>query len=530
LEEAPDAFADFVLEVLVVPVMRNSLVASDSIENVLNWWETWSMCFRAPRRAWAPDEVPQRGRAFAVILCTLVWGCDGGPPAPYVPDLPNDQIWTSPHFRYASRAGDPDVCSGVVDQLEAHLQAVNGYLGLTWQGGVINYYKFRDNNDLSRNAGCGDFAAGCAFGALDVRSTAALHDHELIHAYMSHLGRPPALFEEGIAEALAPDRWTFAADTEWNWRDILAISRVGHARLDPEIYSAGGWFVSYLLRYFGPGPFLSFYSASGQTANVSATEIATHFKTAYGRELDDVWSEAKTNAPFLPGVPVWGCASAKPMVLDGDASPLAGSCDGTGNFGALELSVPTTFTWADNPDIEFGIADCSRVDGLYTAFSESPGVGTVAFPAGRFYVAPGYTFVHDPAGNPAVGTYTRATVRFLNASGVLGPDCNSLTPLVLTKDSAEDYDVAIANSAVPWFAKPQISEGSSFHLKRLRDYRTLTSYLGMVAMVELCDTCEGPCQIMDSTSEWPVSNGMVLRFTNLNAREGVTVTRLGLSD
>jgi hypothetical protein len=35
---------------------------------------------------------------------------------------------------------------------------------------------------------------------------------------------------------------------------------------------------------------------------------------------------------------------------------------------------------------------------------------------------------------------------------------------------------------------------------------------------------------MDSDSEWAVSNGMVLRFTNLNAREGITVTWLGHSN
>ena len=486
------------------------------------------MCFRAQGRAWAPDEVQQRGRAFAVILCILVWSCDGGPAPPYIPDLPNDQIWTSPHFRYASRAGDPDVCSGVVDQLEAHLQAVTGYLGLTWQGGAINYYKFRDNDDLRRNAGCGDLSSGCLISTLDVRSAVALHDHELIHAYMSPLGRPPALFEEGIAEALAPEGRYFWGFTEWNWRDILATPHVANAPPDPDTYSAGGWFVTYLLRQFEPGPFLSFYSAAGQTTNVSATEIATHFKNAYGRDLDDVWSEAKTNAPFLFGVPVWDCASAKPMVLGGDAVPVKGSCDGSGNFGALELPVPTTFTWADNPKIDFGIADCSPVDGLYTAFSAYLGVGASAFPAGKYYVAPGNAFSNpDPE---ATTQFPRTTVRFVDASGVLGPDCNSLTPFVLPKYNTLEYDVAIANSAVPWFAKPQISEGSSFHLKRLKDHQISPRDLGKVATVELCDTCEGPCQIMDSASEWPVSNGMVLRFTNLNAREGVTVTRLGTSD
>ena len=518
---------------LVVLVIWNSCVASDSIEDVLNSWDNWSMSFWARRRAWAPDEVRQRGRTFALLLCTLVGGCGGLPSAPDAPrmELPNDQVWTSPHFRYASRAGDPDVCSGVVDQLEAHLRVVTGYLGLAWQGGLINYYKFLDKDDLSRNSGCSELSWGCATPSLDARSAMALSGHELVHVYMMPLGRPPSLFEEGIAEALAPDGQYFYGQTEWNWRDILATPRVGKDPPSLETYFAGGWFVSYLLRLYGPAPFLTFYRASGQAAKVSATEVATYFKNAYGRELDDVWSEAKTNAPFLLGVPVWNCASAKPMVLGGDAAPLNGGCDGSGNFGALELPVPTTFTWDDQPMIEFGIAACSPVDGLYTSFSEYLAVGALAFPAGKYYVVPRYASAPP---NSDGTTFTRTTVRFLEASGVLGPDCNSLTPFVLPKYNNQEYVVAIANSAVPWFAKPQISEGSSFHLQRWRDYKVptwqLKRDLGMVATVELCDTCQGPCQVMDSDSEWAVSNGMVLRFTNLNAREGITVTWLGHSN
>ncbi len=46
-------------------------------------------------------------------------GCGGNPI-----DLPDGQVWTSAHFRYAARADDQAVCDGVLDRLEAHFAAV----------------------------------------------------------------------------------------------------------------------------------------------------------------------------------------------------------------------------------------------------------------------------------------------------------------------------------------------------------------------------------------------------------------------
>ena len=46
-------------------------------------------------------------------------GCGGNPI-----DLPDGQVWTSAHFRYAARADDQGVCDGVVDRLEAHFAGV----------------------------------------------------------------------------------------------------------------------------------------------------------------------------------------------------------------------------------------------------------------------------------------------------------------------------------------------------------------------------------------------------------------------
>ena len=73
---------------------------------------------------------------------------------------------------------------------------------------------------------------------------------------------------------------------------------------------------------------------------------------------------------------------------------------------------------------------------------------------------------------------------------------------------------------------PQFAGGSSFHFNRLQDI-PFPAPSKMVATVEVCDSCQGSCYVVDSASGAEVSSGMVLRFTNLVDPEGATVTQLG---
>jgi hypothetical protein len=441
---------------------------------------------------------------LALLLCALVLSCNG----PHL-DLPKDQIWTSPHFRYAARADDSGVCSGVVDQLEAHLQTLTTYLGLPWTGGVIDYYKFRDLADFQSNSGCPPAAGGCnssSSAGPDVRSPMPLHGHELVHIYTRALGIPPALFAEGLAEALSPEGRAFPAPSQ-SWRDILGASSQDGlvASID---YWGGGWFVTYLLNKFGPAPFLDFYRAAA--SHQAAAAIAQQFQNVYGLSLDDVWRQAQASSPTLGGVPVWECASAEPIVMGGSAASLADRCDGRGRFAGLELPTATTFTWFGGETMSgFNISRCSTNGGLYIELTETSGASAaIAFPAGKYYVA--------SADFPG-------TLGFRDASGVVSSDCNSLTPLVLPAQNVGLMILLFADSSVPWYAMPQIANGNSFRLQRIADYWYQQT---MVAQVEACDTCQGPCQILDPASEAQLSNGMVLRFTNLTALEGATVVRM----
>jgi hypothetical protein len=459
-----------------------------------------------------PPETGRAGRVLVLPFCALVLSCS----EPHL-DLPNDQIWTSPHFRYAARAGDAEVCSGVVDQLEAHLQTLTTYLGLPWTGTVIGYYKFRDLADYHSNSGCSQATDGCATPIPDVRSTWTLQGHELVHIYTRPLGSPPALFEEGLAEALSPEGRAFPAPSQ-SWRDILATpAKDGAAAVIN--YSAGGWFVTYLLREFGPAPFVAFYRAAA--LDHSAAAVAEQFQNVYGLNLDDVWSQAQASAPVLGGVPVWECASAEPIVMGGADARVGGGCDGRDTYAGLELPQPTTFEWSIANLKLFTISSCTADGWLRTEIPSTFGIeaGAVSLPAGKYYVAPG--FKTKPSDIPQ-------TIAFSEESGLLGPDCNAPRRLTLrpTQDT-NDLILSMANTAVPWFAVPQIRTGKSVPMQRLPDnpYHPTT----MVATVEVCNTCQGSCLILDSASELQVLPGMVLRFTNLTAPEGATVIRLSYS-
>jgi hypothetical protein len=446
-----------------------------------------------------------------LLLGLSALACNGSHKTVHV-DLPKDQVWTSPHFRYAARADDPEVCGGVVDELEIHLQALTTYLGLPWNGGVISYYKFRDLADYQTNSPCPTGTGGCTKIPPEVHSPLTLHGHELVHIYMS-MGsgvRPPGLFEEGIAEALSPEGRTFPAPRE-SWREVMAIPPPEEESPVLPNYWSGGWFVSYLLRHFGPAPFVTFYKAA--TSDHSASAIAQAFQNAYGLSLDDVWSQAQASTPRIAGIPVWECVSAEPLAFGEAGTSLSDRCDGRGHFARLDLAKPTAFTWSGSDTTGFAVSSCSVEQWLYTAMPLADLFGgTVALPAGKYYVSP--------------FEGSQGTVSFGQASGVLASDCHSLSPLVLRDTGPSSLRVAIANSDVPWFAMPEMPGSTSFTLTN----RSYPNAEATAATVEVCDTCEGPCRTLALLSEAQISNGMVLRFTNLTALDGATQNRLDYSE
>jgi hypothetical protein len=448
---------------------------------------------------WMPVDALSRVRLSLVMSAAVAVGCGGNGLS-----LPAGQTWSSPHFVYAARAEDDSVCGGVVDQLETHFALVNAYMGLDWPGGVINYYKYVDEADLDSHSYCPGAADACANDGV-VHSPRVLDGHELVHVYTRHLGRPPFMFEEGLAEALSSRGRVFWTPS-LGWREVLNAAPIDGVP-PRSTYSAGAWFVSYLLRNQGPGPFVALYSALAHDADETA--VAAAFQQSYGVPLDDVWGAAQAAGPAEEGLPLWECAS-EPIALGGPAVELGDRCDGRGSFATFALERESPITWEDvTLAWGFNIASCDSVRHLYVqqVAWDTRETGALVFPAGMYYLAS----TQDPG-----------SVALSVAPNALATTCEDAAPMVLPSDGSS-LILAIANDPEPWFAKLHPGTSAGLRLSRKWDDPLVPNVT--VATVELCPDCASPCQPLDGTAEVPIADGQILRISGLSAPAGATVAR-----
>jgi hypothetical protein len=440
-----------------------------------------------------------RRAARAAVLTVCVIGCGGGGP-----NLPNGQTWSSTHFIYSARAGDTGACDGVTDRLEAHFALLNAYLGLTWPGGAIRYYKYQDAADLGAHSDCPPLAIACSNDHI-VQSPLTLDGHELVHVYVRHLGRPPAMFEEGLAEALSPRGRVFSAPTQ-SWRDVLSTPALAGGVPPPIAYWGGAWFVSHLLRWQGGAvPFVALYSALAQDADEAA--VASAFQQVYGAALDDVWQHAQSSDPAEEGVPLRECA-ADTIVLGGATADLRDRCDGRGSFATFTLAAEDAVAWqAVTLTSGFNVASCDlghELDAEWLAGALE--TGALALPAGSYYVAP-------MAGTGALG--------LVEAPNAVARGCVDAAPLLLPAAS-DSLTLAIGDSPDAWFVRLHPERAASVTLARAWDDPIVPNV--MSATVEICD-CSTPCQPFDNAVATPVADGQVLRISGLTAPAGATVVR-----
>ena len=432
-------------------------------------------------------------RVAAVALGAALMACEEGSRG-----LPGGQSWSSPHFAYAARATDSNVCDGIVDRLEAHFALLNDYLGLAWPGGVIHYYKYSDGSDFAIHADCPQLAEACSSDRY-VGSPLVLDGHELVHVYVRHLGRPPPMFEEGLAEALTPRGRVFSAPAA-TWREVLDTAPLAGGVPPPIAYWGGAWFVSFLLRHYGPTSFIALYSTLPHDAGEPAVAVA--FQQSYGIALDEVWELARRAAPAEPGVPLWECA-ADPLSLGGGPADLSDRCDGRGSFATFTLAARSTLSWQDlSLSSGFNVTGCDVARDLFiqqVAWTGALETGVLDLPAGAYYVAP-------MTGIGAVG--------FSEAPNVVATACAEAVPLTLP-GSAVNLTLAIGNGADPRFVRLHPAGSASVTLAREWDDPIVPDVT--VADVEICADCSGVCRPFDNSAAVPVADGELLRISGLNA-------------
>ncbi|HXI56954.1 MAG TPA: hypothetical protein VNO55_12895 [Polyangia bacterium] len=300
-------------------------------------------------------------------------------------------------------------------------------------GRKITYLKFRDLADFKAHSSCPD-SGGCTLGS-SVETYEGFHEHELVHAYFEPLGRPPLVFVEGVAVALAcQTRFFTAGATKPAVTSDELAGLGGSVGKDPgneNLYQVGAWLVGYLLSEFGPQPFLRLYRSLGPDA--SNAEIAATFREIYGRNLAEVWASALAEDQARNAC-VWAC-SRPPIVLDGTASDTTGIC-GVGNV-AHPFSLPSQATIAfSTTAANVSLGPCGRTVPPATEISGAGGAVTLYhLPADAYFMAT---------------ASSRGTITGIgDASATLNQDCVLVHGAGLLNQSS-NY-VAIPRSDATWF-------------------------------------------------------------------------------
>ncbi|HJX63174.1 MAG TPA: hypothetical protein VJ860_04400 [Polyangia bacterium] len=244
--------------------------------------------------------------AFLSFSWVAVAGCT--PEA----DYPSDVIVESEHFVYQARAGAP-FCPASVAAIEDHFAASQAQLGFAWPTGRrITYYLYRDQTDFAKNAPCPG-TVGCTRvdSRPEIHALLPVDRHELVHAYLAHIGFPHPIYAEGIAGLLYCDSaaepiYSYSAD----WRKQLFLTTNGEF----VAYDQASTLVRYLVTKNGPAKFLAAYAQSRHDVNPDT--FAEEFSRLFGESIDQVWLAASAAIPRDGVVRLCPC-DAPPAPTDG---------------------------------------------------------------------------------------------------------------------------------------------------------------------------------------------------------------------
>jgi hypothetical protein len=414
----------------------------------------------------------------AALACTALAACTNDL------NLPSDRSWQSAHFVYQTRAADDRICPDILGPLEEHFAVLQRYLGFAWPTDrKVTYYKFSDSDDFRANADCGSGAGGCAPGAT-VRSQAGLDTHELVHAYLSATGRPPAILVEGVATVLSctADSYTSAKPTQ-TWDQLAAVAY--SARDTVTVYATGAWLVGYLLDAFDPQRFLTLYRTLPAWADAAAMDAAV--QGIYGQSLSAIWTAALSEDHPRNSC-VWHC-SQPAIALDGQ--PFDTSA------GVCGVDVHRTFTTSSAQAISFfakgsafGIGPCGQSnpprDGLNG--------GLVGGLQALFYLPAGSYFI---AYDPTPGTMTPTG----DASQLLNDVCADATDVAAL--SAPNVSVMVPRSSPNWFLPlpPPLASGKP----------PLVQSVLTATTASLCGSCD-PTSCADASMAGAWSSGAVVNL------------------
>jgi hypothetical protein len=201
-------------------------------------------------------------------------------------DLP-PLVLTTPHVRYHARSPDevPVGASAWIEDFRSDLLTYFGVLE-SQRDTVIDYYLFRDKDDLVSSSPCPGLACTSGDSPAAVYTTNLLDDYELVHGFLSPIGgAAPYMVAEGAAKNVScyPAE-LFSYDTVSSWQDLVSEddsnTQIGY----------GQRVVRYLLDQYGPARFIKYYADAHFTKDPGL--FALDFERSYGVTFNSVWDAA----------------------------------------------------------------------------------------------------------------------------------------------------------------------------------------------------------------------------------------------
>lgn len=273
---------------------------------------------------------------WSMAVAGLLVGCLEVPPMPPVAE-------ETTHFRYRVGEGLP-LCPAAIEWTEHHYETVAPWFGVELPPGERFDYSYLHQEEIDETCGLG--ASGCAMEGYAFASR-PFHGHELVHLYAHLLGRPPALFREGIAEVLGAG-WTDDRHPMQRSTRVLELLEEEPFRAHPDMHEAyrlAAGFVRFLIERHGRRPFLDLYATLPWGA--SAQTIDQAFEGLFGETAGQVverWLAARPATPAQVAIHLAECASA-PF----DVSALHGKPMGCGLGRDLETAVRIRTLEVDPP-------------------------------------------------------------------------------------------------------------------------------------------------------------------------------------
>ncbi|MDH4135952.1 MAG: hypothetical protein OEW09_04435, partial [Anaerolineae bacterium] len=222
------------------------------------------------------------------------------PPPRMASAVPDEDGWLldreSQHFIYYAQPAQ-SIPDWAVELNEFTYVEVTKLFPTAREAPKIKYYRYHSQTDLQQ--AFGRSRKGYAYQTDEgstVHSVYSCYPHEVIHAMTYAVGRPPALFEEGLAVAYdwrsaleegnvhALARGKLVQQKLFPLHSILT-TREFQAYDSPTVYIGAGSFVKYLMDTYGPDKMRSLFTLPRYS---DSREVEIAFKAIYGQSLSEM--------------------------------------------------------------------------------------------------------------------------------------------------------------------------------------------------------------------------------------------------